>query len=412
MLRAMTSLRLPYLSSRLQGFGTTIFAEMTRLAIEHQALNLGQGFPDFDAPEAVKQAAQRAIAEGQNQYARSFGVPQLNQAIAAHQKQYRGLEYDPNAEVTVYSGATEAICAALQALCETGDEVVMFEPFYDSYRASVAMAGAVSRVVTLSPGKEGFGYSAAELEAAISGKTRLILLNTPHNPTGKVFSRAELEHIAELCRRHNLLAVTDEVYEHLVYDGEHICLASLPGMRERTVVISSAGKTFSCTGWKVGWTCAPPGLTRALRSAHQFITFATATPFQHAVAHALQLGDAYFNQLRSEYRARRDLLCDGLSDVGFQVIRPQGSYFVCADIRGLGFESGTQLCHILPRVAGVVAIPNAAFYLEPARGDALVRFAFCKTQSVLEQSVERLRGSIEKLRAEAHRAAAAAGAGA
>lgn len=411
MLGAMTSLRLPYLSSRLQGFGTTVFAEMTRLALEHGALNLGQGFPDFDAPEEVKRAAQRAIGEGHNQYARSFGVPALNQAIAAHQVRHRGLAYDPTSEITVYSGATEAICATLQALCETGDEVVMFEPFYDSYRASVAMAGAVSRVVTLSPGKDGFAYSPDDLEAAITGKTRLILLNTPHNPTGKVFSRLELEHIAELCRRHDLLAVTDEVYEHLVYDGEHICLAGLLGMRERTVVISSAGKTFSCTGWKIGWTCAPPALTRALRAAHQFITFATATPFQHAVAHALELGDDFFEDLRADYRKRRDLLSQGLRDVGFQVIEPQGSYFICADIRGLGFESGTQLCHLLPRVAGVVAIPNAAFYLEPARGDALVRFAFCKSQSVLEQSVERLRGSIDRLRAEAHDAAAASGPG-
>ncbi|MCA9629464.1 MAG: aminotransferase class I/II-fold pyridoxal phosphate-dependent enzyme [Myxococcales bacterium] len=407
----MTSLRLPYLSSRLQGFGTTIFAEMTRLALEHGALNLGQGFPDFDAPEEVKQAAQRAIAEGNNQYARSFGVPLLNQAIADHQAHYRGLSYDPTQEITVYSGATEAICATLQALCETGDEVLMFEPFYDSYRASVAMAGAVSRVVTLSPGKAGFAYAAAELEAAITGKTRLILLNTPHNPTGKVFSRAELEHIAELCRRHDLLAVTDEVYEHLVYEGEHVCLASLPGMRERTVVISSAGKTFSCTGWKVGWTCAPPDLTRALRSAHQFITFATATPLQHAVAHALSLGDGYFDQLRADYRARRDLLSAGLRDVGFGVIEPRGSYFICADIRDLGFDSGTQLCLALPRVAGVVAIPNAAFYLEPNRGDMLVRFAFCKTRDVLEQSVERLRASMGRLRAEAHDMAAAAEAG-
>ncbi|MGE0320886.1 MAG: aminotransferase class I/II-fold pyridoxal phosphate-dependent enzyme [Polyangiaceae bacterium] len=405
----MTSLRLPHLSSRLQGFGTTIFAEMTRLALEHQALNLGQGFPDFDAPAEVKEAAQRAIADGLNQYARSFGVPQLNQAIADHQAQYRGLTYDPTSEITVYSGATEAICATLQALCETGDEVVMFEPFYDSYRASVAMAGAVSRVVTLSPGKNGFEYSLADLEASITGKTRLILLNTPHNPTGKVFSRQELEQIAELCLRHDLLAVTDEVYEHLVYQGEHICLASLPGMRERTVVISSAGKTFSCTGWKIGWTCAAPDLTRALRAAHQFITFATATPFQHAVAHALGMGAAYFEQLREEYRGRRDLLSAGLRDVGFGVIEPEGSYFICADIRGLGFSSGSELCAILPRVAGVAAIPNAAFYLDPARGDALVRFAFCKTQSVLEQSVERLRKGIGNLRAEANRAASSGG---
>lgn len=397
----MPSQRVPYLTSRLQGFGTTIFAEMTRLAVEHQAVNLGQGFPDFDGPQLVRDAAARAMAEGHNQYARSHGVPLLNQAIATHQQTYRGLSYDPDSEVTVYSGATEAICATLQALCEAGDEVVMFEPFYDSYRASIAMAGAVERVVTLRPTAQGFEYCPGDLERAISPKTRLVLLNTPHNPTGKVYSRAELEHIARLCIEHDLIAVTDEVYEHLVYDAPHISLAELPGMRERCVVISSAGKTFSLTGWKIGWTCAPASLTRALRAAHQFITFATATPLQHGVAFALGMPASYFDELRASYTARRDVLCAGLEGVGFRVIRPQGSYFVCADITPLGFESGSALCRVLPRVAGVVGIPNSAFYAEPARGDQLVRFAFCKTQAVLEEGVRRLERSVPRLLAEA-----------
>lgn len=403
----MPSQRVPFLTSRLQGFGTTIFAEMTRLAVEHQAVNLGQGFPDFDGPQAVRDAAARAIAEGHNQYARSHGVPALNQAIAEHQATYRGLTYDPDSEVTVYSGATEAICATLQALCESGDEVVMFEPFYDSYRASIAMAGAVERVVTLCPVAGRFEYSPAELEQAISAKTRLILLNTPHNPTGKVFTRAELEHIARLCVEHDLIAVTDEVYEHLVYDAPHVSLAELPGMRERCVVISSAGKTFSLTGWKIGWTCAPKNLTRALRMAHQFITFASATPLQHGVAFALGMPSSYFDELRAEYKARRELLCSGLEGVGFSVIRPQGSYFVCAEVSGLGFSSGRALCQILPRVAGVAAIPNAAFYAQPERGDKLVRFAFCKTAAALEEGVRRLERSVQALRAEAATLAAA-----
>ncbi|HEY8380211.1 MAG TPA: aminotransferase class I/II-fold pyridoxal phosphate-dependent enzyme, partial [Nannocystis sp.] len=257
----MSSARTPHLTARLQGFGTTIFTEMTRLAIAHGAVNLGQGFPNFDGPDFIKEAAIEAIRAGHNQYCRMSGLPELNRAIAAHQRRFYGLDYDPDAEITVYSGATEAICATLQALCETGDEVVLFEPFYDSYRASVTMAGAVPRVVTLrapglpgSPSATEFAYRPEELEAAISPKTRAILLNSPHNPTGKVFSRDELQHIADLCRRFDLIAITDEVYEHLVYEGAHVPLATLPGMRERTVLISSAGKTFSFTGWKVGHT--------------------------------------------------------------------------------------------------------------------------------------------------------------
>lgn len=391
----MSSARIPRLTARLQGFGTTIFAEMTALAQRHQAVNLGQGFPDFEGPVRIREAAIEAIRAGKNQYARSSGIPELTSAIAAHQRHHYGLEYDAESEITVCHGATETIASTLQALLDVGDEVVMFEPVYDSYLATVAMAGAVPRVVTLrSPS---FDYDPAALEAAINPKTRVLLLNSPHNPTGKVFSRAELEHIAALCREHDLVAVTDEVYEHLVYDGEHVPLATLPGMRERTVLISSSGKTFSYTGWKIGWACAPPELSRGIRTAHQFVTFCNGTPFQYAIAEALAMGDDYFTTLTREYRARRDRLCAGLHDVGFGVLTPAGTYFVCADIRPLGFEDDMELCRRLPEAVGVVAIPNSAFYVNKAEGRHLVRFAFCKSDAVLDEGIARLRANIRRL---------------
>ncbi len=410
----MPSQRIPHLTSRLQGFGTTIFADITRLALEHGAVNLGQGFPDFDGASDIKEAAKAALDAGHNQYARSHGVPALNAAIAAHQRQAHGLEYDPDSEVTVYSGATEALAVALQALCEVGDEVVLFEPVYDSYRAGIAMAGATPRVVpldvsppsALGPGDKAatlttarFTYDQGALERAINAKTRLVLLNTPHNPTGKVFTRAELEHIAGLCVQHDLIAVTDEVYEHLVYEGSHLCLASMPGMKERTVVISSAGKTFSFTGWKVGWSTAPAALTRALRVAHQFITFATATPLQHAVASALGAGEERYRELAARYRALRDRLGAGLQELGFLVHLPEGGYFICADIRPLGLRSGRALCQRLPEVAGVAAIPASAFYLTDGAGDELVRFAFCKREATLDEGLARLHKHLSAIRA-------------
>lgn len=385
---AIIDRRLPHLSARLQGFGTTIFTEMTRLAIEHGAVNLGQGFPDFDGPDFVKQAAIRAMQDGHNQYGRMFGLPALNASIAEHQRRFWGLTYDPDAEITVYSGATEAIFATLQALCETGDEVVLFEPYYDSYLASVAAAGAIPRLVKLRP--PDFSYDPAELEQAISARTRLVLLNSPHNPSGKVYTRAELEHIARLCVERDLVAVTDEVYEHLVYDGEHIPLASLPGMRERTVVISSLGKTFSLTGWKIGHTCAPPALTRALRTAHQFITFCTSTPLQVAAAEAYRAPDSYYLELREDYRRRRDHLCAGLAAVGLEVLTPAGTYFVQTDIRPLGYHDDYDFCRMLPEKIGVVAIPTSVFYAQRGDGRHLVRWAFCKSQPVLDAALARL----------------------
>lgn len=394
---AMSLPRNPRLTARLQGFGTTIFAEMTALALQHEAVNLGQGFPDFEGPAQIRDAAIEAINAGFNQYSRSFGLPVLNAAIAAHQARRYRLEYDPEREITVCNGATEALASALQALLDVGDEVLMFEPLYDSYLAAVAMAGAVPRVVTLRDPT--FDYDPAALEAAITPKTRVLLLNSPHNPTGKVFSRAELTHVAALCQQHDLIAVTDEVYEHLVFEGEHVPLATLPGMRERTVVISSAGKTFSFTGWKIGWACAPPQLTGAIRTAHQFITFCNGTPFQPAVAKALALPDEYFEQFRADYRARRDRLCAGLADVGFTVLPPAGTYFVCVDIRSLGFADDMELCRRLPEAVGVAAIPNSAFYVNKERGRHLVRFAFCKSDPVLDEGIARLRANIGRLTA-------------
>jgi N-succinyldiaminopimelate aminotransferase len=361
---------------------------MTKLANEHGAVNLGQGFPDFEGPAFIKRAAIDAIEAGHNQYCRTHGLPQLNAAIADHQRRFWSLDYDPETEITVYAGATEAIYASLAALCEVGDEVILFEPYYDSYRASVAMAGAVEKLVTLrSPS---FAFDEAQLRAAFGPKTRAILVNSPHNPTGKVYSRAELELIASLCVEHDVLAITDEVYEHLVYDGEHVPLASLPGMRERTVVISSAGKTFSFTGWKVGHTCAPAPITKALRSAHQFVTFCNSTPFQHALVHGYRASDAYFEQFVTEYRARRDKLCEGLAAVGFEVLTPAGTYFVQTDIRSLGWDDDFAFCRMLPKTIGVAAIPTSAFYSDREAGRHLVRWAFCKTDAVLDEGLRRL----------------------
>ncbi len=377
------------LSGKLAGFGTTIFAEMTALALRHQAVNLGQGFPDFDGPEFLKRAAIDAIAAGRNQYARSHGVPELNAAIAEHRARFYGLTFDPETEVTVMHGATEVIAATMLALLDPGDEVVMFEPFYDSYLATIALAGAVPRVVTLRA--PSFDFDPAALAAAITPRTKLLVLNSPHNPSGKVFGRAELEQIAALCLQHDLIAVTDEVYEHLVFDGEHVPLATLPDMRERTVMISSTGKSFSFTGWKIGYACASADLTRRLRAVHQFLTFCNGTPFQYAMAQALRAGDDYFEGFVRDYRARRDRLCDGLASVGLGVLVPAGTYFVCTDIRPLGLADDMALCRALPEHVGVAAIPNSAFYLDKAAGRHLVRWAFCKTDAVLDAGIARLR---------------------
>ena len=383
------SARAPYLTSRLQGFGTTIFAEMSALAVQTGAINLGQGFPDTDGPSEIAEAAIAAIRAGHNQYPPGPGIPELRGAIADHQRRFYDLEYDADDEVLVTAGATEAIAAALLALCEPGDEVVMFEPYYDSYAACTAMAGAQRRVVTLRP--PDYAFDPDELRAAIGPRTRLVLLNSPHNPTGKVFSRAELDLIAELCVEHDLVLVTDEVYEHLVYDGEHIPAATLPGMRDRTVTISSGGKTFSFTGWKIGWACAPPSLLAAVRTAKQFLTYVNGAPFQHAIASALPLGDDYYTALADDLRAKRDRLCAGLAEAGFEVFTPAGTYFVTTDIRSLGASDGATFCRALPDRCGVVAVPNEVFYDDKDAGRPLVRFAFCKRMDVLDEAVARLK---------------------
>lgn len=389
----MTSSARPLLNRRLAEFGTTIFAEMSALAASTGAINLGQGFPDTDGPEEVREAAVRALRDGRgNQYPPGPGVPELRTAIAAHQERRYGLSYDPDTEVLVTAGATEAIAAALLALVEPGDEVVALEPYYDSYAAGIAMAGGTRVPVTLRAHEGSFRLDLDELRAAVTDRTRLLLINTPHNPTGTVLTRAELTAIAKLAVERDLLVITDEVYEHLVFDeAEHVPLATFPGMRERTVSIGSAGKTFSFTGWKVGWVTAAPGLVGAVRSAKQFLTYVSAGPFQYAVAEALALPDSYFADFRADMLAKRDLLATGLAEAGFKVFRPAGTYFVTTDIRPLGESDGFAFCRSLPERAGVVAIPNAVFYDHRDAGAPFVRFAFCKKDDVLHEAASRLR---------------------
>lgn len=402
----MTSL----LAERFRPFGTTIFTEMTLLAQKHQAVNLAQGFPDFDGPAFVKAAAAEAMSAGHNQYARMFGAPPLNQAIAAWWRECTGAEVQPDSQITVTSGCTEAIAAAMLGLVNPGDEVILFEPYYDSYRASVAMAGGVARfvplrAVTVTEGgrvMRRFAFDAAELAAAFSGRTRLILVNTPHNPTGKVFTREELAQIASLCQKHDVIAMTDEVYERLTFDvaRPHVRLATLPGMAERTLTLSSLGKTFSLTGWKIGWAIGPAELTRAVRAAHQFLTFATATPFQHGAAAALgQVGprEAYIDELMSLYRWGRGYLSASLAELGFDVFEPEGTYFLMVDwtrvpaARRAGWADDVAFCRGLTEQAGVAAIPPSAFYDSQGLGRPLARFAFCKRRETLEEGVRRLR---------------------
>ncbi|MGW3954925.1 pyridoxal phosphate-dependent aminotransferase [Streptomyces sp. NPDC004752] len=389
----MTSSARPLLNRRLAEFGTTIFAEMSALAVRTGSINLGQGFPDTDGPDEVREAAVRALREGRgNQYPPGPGIPELRTAIAAHQERRYGLAHDPDTEVLVTAGATEAIAATLLALLEPGDEVIALEPYYDSYAASIAMAGGTRVPVTLRPHEGGFRLDLDELRAAVTNRTRLLLVNTPHNPTGTVLTREELAAIAALAVERDLLVVTDEVYEHLVFDdAEHLPLATFPGMRDRTVTIGSAGKTFSFTGWKVGWVTGTAELVTAVRSAKQFLTYVASGPFQYAVAEALRLPDTYFDAFRDDLRAKRDLLSAGLTDAGFTVFRPSGTYFVTTDIRPLGDTDGLAFCRALPERAGVVAIPNAVFYDHREEGAPFVRFAFCKRTEVLVDAAERLR---------------------
>jgi aspartate/methionine/tyrosine aminotransferase len=375
-------------SRRLEPFGETIFTTITALAAEHDAINLGQGFPNFDGPDFVKEAAAAALARGENQYPRSFGVPALVEAIADRFTADTGLDVDPYQHVTVTSGCTEALAASCLGLLEPGDEVVLIEPTYDAYRPDVAMAGAIPRFVTLRP--PDFRLDPDELRAAFSPSTRAIIVNSPHNPTGRVYSRSELETIAELCREYDAIAITDEVYEHMVFDGEHLSLAALEGMWDRTVTLSSLGKTFSLTGWKVGWAVAPAPLAAGVRAAHQFLTFTTASPLQHGAAAALRAPDNYYRNLTASYRSRRDLLASGLAAVGLEVFVPEGTYFMLADHTAFGFADDVAFVRHLITETGVAAIPPSAFYHRPEAGADLVRFAFCKDEPTLTAAIDRL----------------------
>jgi len=381
------------LAHRLDGIPPTIFTAMSALAVRTQSVNLGQGFPDADGPPAVIARAVHALEHGANQYAPGPGVPALRQAIARHQARHYGIELDPDTEVVVTTGCTEAIAAALLGLVDEGDEVVVLEPYYDSYTAMIQMAGGVRRPVTLQGPSPRDGQSrldADELRAAVTPRTRFVLLNTPHNPTGTVLTREELQAVADLAVEHDLVVITDEVYEHLVFDDrEHVPIATLPGMAERTLTLSSAGKSYSFTGWKVGWATGPAELVGAVLAAKQWLTFTSGSPLQPAVAYALDEEPDFPAKLAAELRARRDLLCAGLAGLGLDVHVPEGTYFATTDISGLGWADGTAFCLALPERAGVVAVPTQGFYDSDA-GRHLVRWAFCKETAVIEEGLRRL----------------------
>jgi N-succinyldiaminopimelate aminotransferase len=384
--------------SRLRPYTTTVFAEMSALAARIGAVNLGQGFPDEDGPPALLKAAQDAIAEGANQYPPGIGIAPLRQAIAAHRRRHFGVEYDPDTEVLVTVGATEAIAAAVIGLVEPGSEVVLIEPFYDSYSPVVAMAGAHRVAVPLIPDGRGFALDADALRRAVTPRTRALIVNSPHNPTGTVLSAAELAAIAEIAVAAGLLVITDEVYEHLVYPSprgrQHLPLAGFEGMAERTITVSSAAKMFNCTGWKIGWACGPAHLIAGVRAAKQYLSYVGGAPFQPAVALALDTEDAWVAELRRSLQARRDRLAAGLTEIGFAVHDSDGSYFLCADPRPLGYDDSTAFCAELPERVGVAAIPMSAF-CDPAAAHAdlwnhLVRFTFCKRDDTLDEALRRL----------------------
>ena len=382
----------PRTALRFAHFGTTVFAEISALANQRGAINLGQGFPDFDGPDHVKRAAIDAMNEGHNQYAPLPGIPALRETIASTYADRFAMALDPATDITVTSGCTEGIAATLAGLVNPGDEVVLFEPFYDSYRACVALAGATPRFVTLRPSAPGgrFTFDPDELAKAFTDRTAAVLVNTPHNPTGTVFTRDELQRIASLCEQHDAIAIADEVYEHLVYEGEHTPIATLPGMAERTVTLSSLGKSFSLTGWKVGWAVSPPSLSAGVRAAHQFLTFAVATPLQHGAVAALASPPSFFDELRQTYRDRRDFMVRTLDELGFVCSSPEGSYFILADHNAFGEADDVAFVRRLIDEVGVAAIPPSAFYSDPAEGKDFVRFAFCKKQETLDQAAERL----------------------
>jgi aspartate/methionine/tyrosine aminotransferase len=376
-------------SDKALRFTESVIREMTRLAQMHGAVNLSQGFPDFAAPAAVKEAARRAIEDDVNQYAITWGARSLRQAIARKFERLYGRAVDPEREVTVTCGSTEAMIAALLAVLDPGDEVVAFEPFYENYGPDAILSGAVPRFVRLHP--PDWTFDPRELEAAFNARTRAIIVNTPQNPTGKVFTRAELEAIASLCRQHDALAVTDEIYEHILYDGAvHVPMATLPGMGERTITINGMSKTYSVTGWRVGWAIAPPLLTGAIRKVHDFLTVGAAAPLQEAGALALDLPDSYYADLAQGYDRRRQRLLPILEKAGFRTYRPGGAYYVMTDIGGLGWDDDVAFARYLVEEIGVAVVPGSSFYQDPAQGRRQVRFAFCKKEETLAEAERRL----------------------
>ena len=385
----------PALATRLQGFGASIFAEMTALAVSTGSINLGQGFPDYDGPDEVLAIAREQIAAGANQYPPGTGLPDLRLAVSEHEKRFWGLGYDPDTEVLVTMGATEAIAASLLGMLDEGDEVIVFEPLFDTYPACIALAGAVLVPVTLRPDGAGrFTYDPDELRRAVTPRTRMILVNSPHNPLGTVLSMEELSLVADIAVEHDLIVVSDEVYEHLTFDGAvHVPVASLPGMRERTVTVSSGGKSFNTTGWKIGWACGPAHLVNAVRMAKQLFTFAGGTPFQPAIAAGLRLPDEYFAHLANDLQQKRDVLRAGLEAAGLRPSMPQGTYFITADIRGMRPDGdGVAFCREMPARFGVVAIPAGVLYSPQNQADwrHIVRFAFCKQIGTIEEAAHRL----------------------
>ena len=379
------------ISKRVQGFTESVIREMTRVNNQHDGINLAQGMPNFPPPKEILEAAHKAIDGDFHQYAITWGTPRLRQAIAAKYQKFYGMDIHPDRHVTVCCGSTETMLATLMAVLNPGDEVIIFEPFYENYGPGCIMSQAEPVYVPLEP--PDFGFDPDRLRRAVSPRTRAIIFNSPNNPTGKIFSRAELQIIADLCIEHDLLAITDEIYEHILYDGAvHIPMATLPGMAERTVTIGSAGKSFSFTGWKVGWATGPAPLVAAVRTAKQFLTYVASGPFQYAAAVGLGLPDAYFAEVRSDLERKRDVLAAGLERAGLEVFRPEGTYFITADIRSIGEEDGLAFCRTLPERCGVVAVPNVVFYDDVEAGRSLVRFAFCKRMGVLEAAVDRLTG--------------------
>jgi len=383
------------ISAKAASFTESVIREMSREAVKYGAVNLGQGFPDWAAPEDIKQAAKDAIDADHNQYAVTWGVKEFRDGIAAKTKWFLGMDVDPESEITVTCGSTEGMIAAALATINPGEEVVVFDPYYENYMPDTIMSGAEPKFVPLYMRESGFEFDRDELRAAFSERTKAIIICNPNNPTGKVFSREELEFIAELCKEFDALCFTDEIYEHILYDNdgvkrEHVCMATLPGMRERTVVVNSLSKTYSVTGWRVGYCIAPPDINGAIRKVHDFLTVGAANPLQHAGAYAMSLPPSYYDGLQTEYQRKRDMIVPALNDAGLRCVSPEGAYYVMADISDFGFENDIEFTKHLTREIGVAVVPGSSFYKERSMGSQLVRFCFCKKDETLEAAIERL----------------------